>query len=44
MYTRLNMVVGLNLVGQLTLDAQISDITGMTEVYNLAVAGIPNDH
>ena len=38
------MVVGLESVDQLTLDAQISDIKGMTEVYNLRIAGNPNDH
>ena len=37
-------VVGLKSVGQLTLEAQISDIQGITEVYNLCIAGIPNDH
>ena len=30
-----NMVVGLKSVGQLTLSPEISDIRGMTEVYNL---------
>ena len=36
--------VGLKSVAQLTLDTQISDIRTITEVYNLANAGIPNDH
>ena len=34
-----NMAVGLISVGVRTLDAQISDIKGITEVYNLANAG-----
>ena len=36
--------VGLKSVAQLTLGPQISDIRGITEVYNLSVAGDPNDH
>ena len=39
-----NMVVGLKSVQQLSLGARFSGFQGMTEVYNLAVAGIPNDH
>ena len=38
------MVVGLKTVDQLTLDTQISDIRGITEGYNLGIAGNPNDH
>ena len=38
------MVVGLISVEQLTLDAQISDIRGMTEVYNLVRIRNPDDH
>ena len=41
---RLNMVVGLNLVAQLTLGAHFSGFRGITEVYNLYIAGNPNDH
>ena len=44
MYSGLECGVGLKSVDQLTLDARISDIEGITEVYNLRVAGIPNDH
>ena len=36
--------VGLRSVAQLTLSAQISEIRGITEVYNLVKAGDPNDH
>ena len=39
-----NMVVGLISVAQLSLSAQISGFEGMTEVYNLANVGNPNDH
>ena len=39
-----NMVVGLKSVAQLLLSAQISGFLGMTEVYNVTVAGNPNDH
>ena len=38
------MVVGLKSVAQLSLGSHISDIRGMTEVYNLANAGNPDDH
>ena len=38
------MVVGLISVGQLTLSTQISGFQGITEGYNLAVAGNPDDH
>ena len=39
-----NDAVGLKSVEQLTLDGQISDIRGITEVYNLRIARNPNDH
>ena len=39
-----NLVVGLKSVAQLTLDLLFSGSEGMTEVYNLAIAGNPNDH
>ena len=39
-----NMAVGLKSVEQLTLGAGFSGFPGITEVYNLLVAGIPNDH
>ena len=39
-----NMVVGLILVDQLSLYARFSGFIGITEVYNVARAGIPNDH
>ena len=39
-----NSAVGLKSVDQLTLDGQISDIRGMTEVYNLRITENPNDH
>ena len=39
-----NSAVGLRSVDQLSLSAQISGFRGMTEVYNLIKAGIPNDH
>ena len=42
--TQSNMAVGLRSVHQLSLYYQISDIRGMTEVYNVAIAGNPNDH
>ena len=38
------MVVGLNMVDQLTLCAHFSDISLITEVYNLRTAGNPNNH
>ena len=41
---RLNIAVGLRSVDQLSLSTQISGFRGMTEVYNLAKAGNPNDH
>ena len=41
---RVNSAVGLKSVDQLSLDGQISDIEGMTEVHNVAVAGNPDDH
>ena len=44
MYTRLNMVVGLYSVGQLSLGAHFSGFLGLTEVYNLRTAENPNDH
>ena len=37
------MAVGLISVQQLTLVVHFSDIRGITELYNLAVAGNPND-
>ena len=43
-YSRVNMAVGLRSVVQLTLSAEISDIRGMTEVYNLAGIGRNNNH
>ena len=43
-YRGLNSVVGLRSVDQLSLDGQISGFRGMTEVYNLIVAGIINNH
>ena len=39
-----NSAVGLKSVRQLTLGAHISDITGMTEVYNLVETGRINNH
>ena len=41
---RLNMVVGLKSVGQLSLYAHFSDIEELTEVYNLVRIDNPNDH
>ena len=38
------MAVGLISVHQLTLSVHFSGFGGMTEVYNLAVAGNANDH
>ena len=38
------VAVGLRSVGQLTLDAEISDIMGMTEVYNLVEINRINNH
>ena len=43
-YSGLNMVVGLNPVGQLSLSAHFSDIQGITEVYNLSEIGRINNH
>ena len=40
----LNMAVGLISVQQLTLSAHFSENRTITEVYNLAVAGNPDDH
>ena len=40
----LNMAVGLKSVRQLSLSARISDIEGMTEVYNLLKIGRMNNH
>ena len=40
----LNMVMGLRSVDQLSLDARFSGSQGMTEVYNLSIAGIINNH
>ena len=40
----LNIGVGLISVAQLTLDAQIWEFQGITEVYNLVETGNPNDH
>ena len=36
--------VGLKSVAQLTLSSHFSGFQGITEVYNLVYAGIPNDH
>ena len=36
--------VGLKSVEQLSLSAEFSGFRGMTEVYNLLVAGNPDDH
>ena len=41
---RSKWVVGLRSVAQLTLSAHISGFGTITEVYNLLVAGITNDH
>ena len=38
------MAVGLKSVAQLTLCLQISGFQGITEVYNLALAGKTNNH
>ena len=43
-YTRLNMVVGLISVTQLTLGTHFSDITGITEGYNLVGINRINNH
>ena len=40
----LNSAVGLKSVDQLPLSTRFSGFQGITEVYNLATAGIPNDH
>ena len=39
-----NVVVGLKSVRQLSLSVRFSGFQGITESYNLAVAGNPNDH
>ena len=39
-----NMAVGLRSVGQLSLDAHISGLRGMTEVYNVINIGRINNH
>ena len=41
---QLNVVVGLRSVDQLSLDRHFSGFQGMTEGYNLGLAGNPNDH
>ena len=41
---RLNSAVGLISVEQLSLSTQFSGFRGMTEVYNVAEAGNPDDH
>ena len=41
---QVNKVVGLISVDQLSLCAQISGFLGITEGYNLSLAGNPNDH
>ena len=41
---QLNIAVGLISVDQLSLYASISDIRGMTEVYNLSDIGRINNH
>ena len=41
---RLNSAVGLKSVAQLSLYSRFSGFLGITEVYNLAYAGNPNDH
>ena len=43
-YSGCNSGVGLKSVAQLTLDAYFSGFLSMTEVYNLLIAGIPNNH
>ena len=43
-FLRLKYAVGLYSVGQLSLSVRFSRFLGMTEVYNLAVAGIINNH
>ena len=43
-YGQRDMVVGLKSVAQLTLYVQISGFRGITEVYNLALTGNPDDH
>ena len=40
----LKEAVGLKSVDQLSLCTLFSGFEGMTEVYNLSTAGIPNDH
>ena len=40
----LNEVVGLKSVAQLTLDGHFSGFQGITEGYNLTIAGNPNNH
>ena len=41
---RLNSAVGLRTVDQLSLSVHFSGSKGITEVYNLVLAGNPNDH
>ena len=41
---RLKEAVGLKSVDQLSLGTHFSGFRGMTEVYNLSIAGNPNDH
>ena len=43
-YGGVNMVVGLQMVAQLTLSVHFSGFQGITEGYNVAKAGNPNDH
>ena len=43
-YGGVNMVVGLISVMQLSLSVEFSGFQGITEVYNLANAGNPDDH
>ena len=38
------MVMGLKSVDQLSLGAHFSGLRGITEVYNLLIAGIINNH
>ena len=40
----LNMVVGLKSVAQLSLTVHFSGFRGITEVYNLSIAGRINNH
>ena len=43
-YTESKVVVGLKSVAQLSLYAGFSGFQGITEGYNLAIAGNPDDH